>query len=177
MKISVLGSVLALALSFGAFAQDHVDGVYDGRSVSGWAYSQEASEAIGLATWYPEGGAFAGANCNLEIVALTATSQEWLEAFYAANPATVGAQLQASGVDWRQGYLTEVITLHDRPAMRNLWAGAHEGQGFETMMVSIAGAEELVIIRCSIQTGYLLPALQAFYQFARDIEIETTPPQ
>lgn len=174
----VVSSIFAgLTMVTAAQAQDHVDGVYDGREIPGWVYSEEGAEAVGLPTWYPEAGAFAGANCNLETVALSASSQEWLEAFYAANPATVGAQLQASGVDWRQGYLTEVVSLHGRPAMRNLWAGAHEGQGFEAMMVSISGAEHLVIVRCSIQTGYLLPALQAFYQFARDIEIETAAPE
>ncbi|WP_412545627.1 hypothetical protein [Maricaulis sp. MIT060901] len=177
MKRVVLSIAALLGVTSGALAQDHLDGVYDGREIAGWVHNAETSEAVGLPTWYPEGGAFAGANCNLETLALAASSQEWLEAFYAANPATVGAQLQASGVDWRQGYLTEVINLHGRPAMRNLWAGAHENQGFEAMMVSISGAEQLVIIRCSIQTGYLLPALQAFYQFASDIEIETTPPQ
>lgn len=177
MKRVVTSLLAGLAIASAAQSQDHVDGVYDGREIAGWVYNEESSEAVGLPTWYPEGGAFAGANCNLETVALEASSQQWLEAFYAANPASVGAQLQASGVDWRQGYLTEVVSLHGRPAMRNLWAGAYEGQGFEAMMVSISGAEQLVIIRCSIQTGYLLPALQAFYQFARDIDIETAAPE
>ena len=117
-----------------------------------------------MATWIPEGGAVAGANCNLEVSEVEATREEWLEAFNAANPAMVGAQLREQGVDWRQGYLTEVITMHDRPAMRNLWAGAYENQGFEAMQVTISGRSNLVLIRCTIQTGYLLPALDAFYQ-------------
>jgi hypothetical protein len=177
MKYAVFAAALAVALPVTANAQDRVRGVYDGRNIEGWSYSEEGSEGAGLPTWIPDGGAVAGANCNVEVTEVEATREEWLEAFNSADPAVVGAQLRSQGVDWRQGYLTEVITLHDRPAMRNLWAGAYENQGFEAMQVSISGRDNLVLIRCTIQTGYLLPALYAFYQFAEDIEINTRPPR
>ncbi|WP_300531416.1 hypothetical protein [Maricaulis sp.] len=177
MKSVVFATALVAALPIAAAAQDRVRGVYDGRNVEGWTYSEEGSEAAGLPTWIPEGGAVAGANCNIEVTEVEATRAEWLDAFNAADPAMVGAQLRAQGVDWRQGYLTEVITMHDRPAMRNLWAGAYENQGFEAMQVSISGRNNLVLVRCTIQTGYLLPALYAFYGFAENIEINTRPPR
>ena len=177
MKSVIFAAALAAALPLAAEAQDRVRGVYDGREIAGWTYSEDGTETSGLATWIPEGGAVAGANCNLEVSEVEATREEWLEAFNAANPAMVGAQLREQGVDWRQGYLTEVITMHDRPAMRNLWAGAYENQGFEAMQVTISGRSNLVLIRCTIQTGYLLPALDAFYQVAEGIEINSRPPR
>ncbi len=163
------------ALAAPAGAQDFREGVYDGRSIMGWQYSEEGSESSGLPTWLPEGETGDGANCNIDITPLEADQSDWLGYFYQVTPANFGQTLREAGMDWQQGYLTEVISLQGRPAMRNLFLAQAEGRSFDVMRVSVSGARELTTITCTTSQGFMLPRLQWFYAFASNIEIMTAP--
>jgi len=167
--------VLAGSLGAPSLAQDFREGVYDGRSVMGWVYSEEGSEISGLPTWIPDGETGDGANCNVDVTPLEADLGDWLGYFYQVTPASFGEQLRNAGMDWQAGYLTEVITVQGRPGMRNLFLARAEERYFEVMRVSVSGAEQLTTITCTTGQGFLLPRLQWFYGFAGNIEILTDP--
>lgn len=166
---------LAGACAASVSAQDYQEGSYDGRSIMGWEYSEEGAEFSGLPTWTPQGETGDGANCTIDLTPLEASEADWLAYFYQVTPAAFGETLIAAGMNWQQGYLTEVISLHGRPAMRNLFLAQVEDRYFEVMRISVSGAEQLTTITCTTSQGYLLPRLQWFYGFANNIEIETAP--
>lgn len=173
MKQGFAACLAVMMLAGAAQAQAFREGVYDGRSVLDWEYSQEGSDVSGLPTWTPAGETGDGANCNVDVTPLEAGLGDWLGYFYQVTPASFGAQLRESGMDWQTGYLTEVVTLQGRPAMRNLFVAQANDRLFEVMRVSVSGAEQLTTITCTTSQGYLLPRLQWFYGFANNLEIQT----
>ncbi len=174
MMIALISNI---ALSAPGLAQAFRDGVYDGREIPGWNYSQAGMDVSGLPTWTPQVGAVDGANCNLDVTPLEAELDDWLAYFYQVTPDSFGTQLRQSGMDWQAGYLTEIISLQGRPAMRNLFLAVSEGQLFEVMRVSISGQSALVTLTCTTAQGNLLPRLQDFYGFANGIALLNAPAQ
>ena len=174
MRILVSLAIAGLCTA-AAPSQDFREGVYDGRSVMGWEYTEEGSQVSGLPTWTPQGETGDGANCNVDITPLAASEADWLGYFFQVTPAGFVETLRAAGMDWQQGYLTEVITLQGRPAMRNVFLARAEDVNFEVIRISVSGAEQLTTITCTTTQGYLLPRLQWFYGFASNLEILTDP--
>jgi hypothetical protein len=162
-----------------AFGQASQSGIYDGRNIPGWTYSDEGTAAAGLPTWYPSDGSATqdGANCNIGASEVNGSLAEWMEYFNGVTPASFIQQLRQSGTNATRGYLSEVFQLSGRPAMRNLLAAQTSGQNLEFMIVSISGSDRLVTVTCTVISGQLLNRLDTFYSFADDLVLYTAAPR
>ncbi len=175
MRAILLAGIIGLAGLGAAEGQAYQSGVYDGRSIPGWTYSEAGSASARLPTWYPSDGSQLqdGANCNIGTAAVNGTAAQWDEYFSSITPAAFVQQLRSGGTDATQGYLTEIVTLNGRPAMRNLLAANASGQRLEFMILSISGADTLVTVTCTALEGQLLSRLSAFYSFGEDLVLYT----
>ena len=158
-----------------AEGQAYQAGLYDGRAVPGWTYSDVGTQSAGLPTWYPSDGSQTrdGANCNVGSSPVNGSAAEWSEYFASVTPEGFVQQLRSGGTDATQGYLTEIVTLNGRPALRNLLAANAGGQRLEFMILSVSGSDTLVTVTCTALEGGLLPRLSAFYSFAEDLVLYT----
>ena len=181
MKGLLLAAAMTLGLAAPAAAQDVTEGVYDGSVILGWAYSSQASDAIGLPTWYPTSGdpSADGANCNIGSAPDQRSAEEYTAHFGATNPTAFAGELAASGLGVTDVYLTESIEVDGHPALRSLLTARTEEEGdpSDFMIVYIGGADQAVIITCSVRQGMILGRLQAFYAFVNGVGILTEPPQ
>ena len=161
--------------SAAAFGQASQTGIFDGRNIPGWTYSDEGTAAAGLPTWYPSDGSAAqdGANCNIGVTEVNGSRSEWMEYFNGVTPAGFVQQLRQNGTNATRGYLSEVFQLSGRPAMRNLLAAEASGQNLEFMIVSISGSDRLVTVTCTVLSGQLLNRLDPFYRFTEDLVLYT----
>ncbi|WP_203294555.1 hypothetical protein [Maricaulis parjimensis] len=175
MRALLAVGIVWLAGMAGVQAQAYQSGLYDGRSIPGWTYSESGSQAAGLPTWYPSDGSQTqdGSNCNIGSSPVNGSAAEWNDYFSSVTPESFRQQLRAAGTDATQGYLTEVVTINGRPSMRNLLAANASGQQLEFMIVSISGADTLVTVTCTTMRGQLLPRMTAFYDFAEGLTLYT----
>ncbi|MCR9266647.1 MAG: hypothetical protein NXI03_03680 [Alphaproteobacteria bacterium] len=171
--------IIWFSLAAMAEGQAYQAGLYDGRSVPGWTYSEAGTQSANLPTWYPTDGSQTrdGANCNVGTAAVSGTAAQWNEYFASVTPQSFVQQLRANGTDATQGYLTEIVTLNGRPAMRNLLAVNAGDQQMEFMILSISGADQLVTVTCTALSGQLLPRLTQFYSFAEGLTVYTAAPR
>jgi hypothetical protein len=171
--------IIWLSMAAMAEGQAYQAGLYDGRSIPGWTYSDRGTQSANLPTWYPSDGTEVrdGANCNIGTAQINGTAAQWNEYFASVTPQSFVQQLRSSGTDATQGYLTEIVMLNGRPALRNLLAANASGQPMEFMIMSVSGADTLVTITCTTLSGQLLPRLGEFYSFAEGLTLYTAAPR
>lgn len=178
MRNLMLGLIVS-AIAPAAAAQDFAEGLYDGRDVAGWAYSQSGSLGSGLATWIPVSGGSEvdGANCNVGMAEVQGSRADYLEYFNAVTPEIFADQMRSAGTVVRAGHLTEVIDLDGRPAMRNILTAEVGDQAFNFAIVSIATEGRLVTLTCTVLDGGYLNRMQEFYDFAEGLTVLASPPR
>ena len=168
----------ALTISATAGAQEYAEGLYDGRDVPGWVYSQAGSQGSGLPTWVPVSGGsdVDGANCNVGASEVQGRRVDYLEYFNAVTPQVFAEQMRAAGTVVLSGHLTEVIDLNGRPAMRNVLTAEVGGQAFNFAIVSVGTDGRLVTLTCTVLEGGYLDRMQEFYDFAEGLTLLAPPP-
>jgi hypothetical protein len=172
--LSALGGLVSAPAS----GQAYQAGLYDGRDIAGWAYSENAAGNAGLPTWQAViNGQPQSINCNISFLPLEGTRAEWSAYFDSATPASFAAEVRTGGTDVTAVYLTESILWQGRPALRNLMSARQDGTIFEFLMLSISSAEQLTTITCTAAQGELLPNLDRFYRFTNAITVYTRAPE
>jgi hypothetical protein len=175
-----LAGAVALAMSAGvAAAQDFRAGVYDGRSIPGWTYSQTMSEAGGAPTWAPSDGSADqdGANCNLQASPVAADRAQWQGYFSGLTAEAFGAQLRAEGLDVHSGNRVSPITLDGRPALRHEMSATASGGRFDFQTILLSGADTLLTMTCTVVEGRYAARLPLIQQFVGGMRVLTAPPQ
>jgi len=179
MRFFIVAALGVLTMSSSALGQSSQIGLYDGRGVSNWFYSEEGTATADLPTWYATNGDTAsdGANCNIGVSALQAARADFDAYFASVNPQNYAEQLGESGTVVRASYLTDVFELGGRPAMRNLFSAISNDQLFDVMTLAIGGDGNLMTITCTVRAGGLLNRLQDFYEFEDGLIITMPAPR
>lgn len=177
MRAIWTAGIIWLGMMAGAHAQAVQPGLYDGRSIEGWTYSAERSSVAGLPTWVltQASGDRVPVNCNIGTSPMSGSLSQWQEYFATVTPQSFMQELRSAGTDATAGYLTEVVTLNDRLALRNLLAANASGQRLEFMIVTISGADTLTTLTCTAFEGQLLPLMTEFYRFADQMRLDSAP--
>lgn len=174
--------VLALAFSAAsgaAWAQEAQDGVYDGRSIAGWSYSNEMAAAGGAPTWGPSDGSAStdGMNCNLRPTAVTATRAQWQGYFDGLTAETFAAQLGNEGLMVEPGNRLTRFSAKGRPALRHEMTATVQGMRFQFQTVLISGATTMLTLTCTVAEGRYEARLPLIEAFVQGLQVETAPAQ
>ena len=175
--VVVLAAALMAALSAGvAAAQDYQPGRYDGRNVSGWSYEPALSEK-GDPHWAPTDGSSGrdGANCTVGVEPANGSHEQWTATFASLNAESYAALVAGNGVSPEPGNRLETVSVQGRPAIRHFMTFAVEGQRFDSVTLTVSGADSLMAITCVVEAGGMAERLPAFERFLGGLAILTSP--
>lgn len=178
MKFWIITLFALIGLARSACAEDHVNGIYDGRSIPGWSYY--ATESTSQSFWVTsDGWSFtAHALCSVAQDPGIATLQAWrphvppsAEAFAAAVAAS------APGRMLRPGSELQPLDISGHPAFR-FQVQFSDADGEKMLMGwTIAGVEATLVITCNTDAAYAADAAPRFEAFANAFEILTNAPR
>ncbi|WP_300531419.1 hypothetical protein [Maricaulis sp.] len=180
MKPILAAALMAIPLPTLAEAQARMEGVYDGREIDGWTYSQQTAETSSLPTWLPtqRETLFATQNCNIGVASLSASRADYDAYFNSATPESIAQELRGAGSDVAQAYSTTVVELPGGyPAMRTIFTSRSGNSEFDHLTVLIGGESQLATITCSATSGEFLSGLRAFERFVDGLQLEMAPPR
>ncbi|HRK64491.1 MAG TPA: hypothetical protein PLN53_08865 [Terricaulis sp.] len=172
--------VLAIAIAFGAapaWAQEAQNGVYDGRNIAGWSYSNEMAAAGGSPTWGPSDGSAStdGMNCNVRPAPVAATRAQWQGYFDGLTAEAFAAELANEGLAVEPGNRLTQFSAKGRPALRHEMTATVQGTRFQFQTVLISGATTMLTLTCTVAEGQYEARLPLIESFMSGLQVQTAP--
>jgi len=175
----MIAFALALLLSVGsAWAQDHRPDAYDGRSIPGWAFQAEASQAAGAPIWAPADGSASidGANCNVLSNPIGLSRAQWEAELAAMTPEVMAQGFTARGTPVEPGNTVEIVTHQNRPALRHFMTGTSSGHRLDFLTVIVGNADSFTTITCTVTAGGYAGRSPLFEGFLSGLQLLSPPP-
>ncbi len=168
--------ILVCSWSAQASAQQVLDGVYDARELVGWQYHRAMSMLMGISIWFPEnqGDPPDGANCNIIVLPLTGTTDEYRQAYERTTVDSYFATLNRLNPQTTGVLRVSYFEYNDRrPAVMAAYTSVSEGYEMQHVSLEVAGPNRNVTITCTARLEFYDQRHQDFAYFVSSVQIVT----